>query len=706
MAIADDFSVAANGDIRYTGSGTNYTVLALHRWLQDIADDASAAGDDLVDITDDTPSNRSTDNIVELLGSYNIDDVAAEHLYDGSITQSSGAVIYAGLVVVGATEASTQLQIVQNNQVLKNFWGTGLNADATQNILLRIMVKVRTGGADIDGKRLRVQARELSDRFAEFSLTCGLGNNTAAIFTSNDLNNQTAEATIAGWTTISNTEGLRLIDVDGNGSTEEYYSEWNRGSQSINQLYERTKWLQKRALAEHSNAETGTNYQLYSGSTTAHAQSFAHGANAMRIVRVRARLKKVGSPTGNLTAALYAHSGTFGTSSVATGAALATSENIDVSKLTTSYQEIEIRFLGSAQYLMSASTNYVIAFSYSGGDGSNYVHIEGDSTGTHAGNKASYNGSWSAQAAEDLWFQVFACPSIYGLSGELFRGITHSFAYDTESGGPFTQGEVLSWGSGATAGTGAILALDDDGSAGNIYMQLLTGVAPTDNLAITGGTSSATALVNGTVTARTVSPEFIGQSTGSAIIGAYGVGIESADMSASDLLFDLTNTPRTPPNNVTFTVSGLVSGEDRVLVGPESGGSIEVDQFTLNGALSGGEATIVVNEAIPSDTPSSGTIRVFNGSTYARVTYTGRSGFNFTGCSGTPAASNGANVFISYIDKLADATTATFTTVFSSTRSLFVRVRDGGVSPIKTFETTGSLGSAGGSATAIRTSDA
>jgi hypothetical protein len=65
----------------------------------------------------------------------------------------------------------------------------------------------------------------------------------------------------------------------------------------------------------------------------------------------------------------------------------------------------------------------------------------------------------------------------------------------------------------------------------------------------------------------------------------------------------------------------------------------------------------------------------------------------------------GNSVFIAYIDKLATAETASFTGVYLADRSLFVRVRDGGGSPIKTFETTGTLGSAGGSATAIRTSD-
>lgn len=544
MAIEDDISVAANGDIRRTGGGSDtYTVLELHRFLQDLADDAVASGDDLLDITDSTPSVRATDNIITLNAPYNIDDNLAEFIFDGSISQDNGDTLYSGLVVVGAVQPGTQLQVVQNNGLLTSYWGTGLNADAGAGILLRIMVKTRASGSDIDGRRIRVQARELGDTYAEFSATLGAGNSTAAIFTNSDLNNQTAQATIASWSDVTVTEGLSLIDVDGDGNDEEYFVELDRGSRTINQLYERTKWLQRRGTAS----------------------------------------------------------------------------------------------------------------------------------------------------------------TIFGINGELFRGITHSFAYDGESGGPFSQNEILTFGNGAT---GLLLALDDDGATGNMYIQLLTGVAPSNNDSITGGTSSATANVDGTVTVRTVSPAFIGQSTGSAIIGAYGVGIQASDLSNADLLFDLTNTARNPPNNVQFSVGGLVSGEDYVLVGPEAGGTIDEDQFSLSGALTGGEATITVGSAIPTDTPASGTIRVFNGSTYSRVTYTGYSGSNFTGCVGTPAASNGANVFISYIDKLAAAASESFTGVYLADRSLFIRVRDGGATPIVTFETTGTLGSAGGSATAIRSSDA
>ena len=242
-----------------------------------------------------------------------------------------------------------------------------------------------------------------------------------------------------------------------------------------------------------------------------------------------------------------------------------------------------------------------------------------------------------------------------------------------------------------------------------MWIQLLTGVIPTDNMTI-NQTGGKTCLVNGTVTERTLSFPFCGVSTGSALIGAYGFALEATDLAATDKVFDLTNTQRTPPNYVTFTVGGLVSGEDYVLVGPESGGVLNEAQFTLNGALTGAAVTsVVVNGAIPLDTPSVGTIRILRANgVYTRHAYSAWSGSTFTITStnfSTNNAANAANTYISYIDVLASSSTASFTSVYSSNRGLFIRVRDGGGSPIKTFETTGTLGSAGGSATAIRTSD-
>lgn len=124
MAIGDDFSIATNGDIRYTGSGTNYTVLAFHVWIGGLADDDQATGDDLVDITTDTPSDRSTDQIITLNAPFNIDDTAARHLYDGSVTQNGGDDLYSGMQFLGSVVAGTEIMIIQDDKVLPAYWGT------------------------------------------------------------------------------------------------------------------------------------------------------------------------------------------------------------------------------------------------------------------------------------------------------------------------------------------------------------------------------------------------------------------------------------------------------------------------------------------------------------------------------------------------------------------------------------------------------
>lgn len=646
MAIQDDFSIAVNGDIRWTGTTATYTVLEFHRFLQDYADDAVASGNDLLDITSQTPSDRSTDNIISLINGYNITSTEAEHLYDGSISQNGGNDIWAGLVVVGAVEAGTQLQIVQNNALLTNYWGTGLNADAANNILLRIAVQVRANGASIDGQRLRVQARELGDTYSEFSVTMGLGNNTAAIFTAQDLNNGTLEATIATYDQFTNTEGYQGLDITGDGSNEFYYSQWTvtgggttPASPNINDLYEYTKWTQRRGTSTNLH---GINGELFRGIT--HDITY-----------------------DTLT-------GTF------------TENNLLVWGTEFGYDnELSSGLTVGAYY----------TFATSGAVGRLLALDDNGTTG----------------------FCVFA---IEPGSGTVVDNDAFTRIDGTANDGATVNSAAKLVDTGAVGGRGLILA--DQGST-RVFIQLLDGIAPVDNLPIHNATTAGVydeanndALVNATITARTISPEFIGTSTGSALIGAYGIGVDPTDTTASDQFFDLDNTLRVPPNNVTFTVSGLVSGEDRVLVGPENGaGGLDLDQLTLQTSLSGAtETAVVVTASIPSDTPSTGTIRIqLDSGIYRRVAYTSYTGSTFTIPStdfSGDNATNPRNVFISYIDEIASGTSANFTTVYSSDRTLFVRVRDGGTAGdlegIKTFETTATLGAGGGSSTAIRTSDA
>ena len=334
------------------------------------------------------------------------------------------------------------------------------------------------------------------------------------------------------------------------------------------------------------------------------------------------------------------------------------------------------------------------------GDTTNEFYYSNWELGARSKNEFYERGKWIQREG--------SVETIYGLNGDLFRGITHEIDIDTPTG-TFVEPEGVSW----TGGTGQLLAIDSTTAGTKMWIQLLTGTVPGDGVVITG-VSTATATVNVTVTQRTVPSTFIGTSTGSAINpGAYGLGIGADDLTVSDLLVDLTDTNRQPPNNVQFTMSNLVVG-DQVLVGPESGGVLQVGQDTINGTLSGATVTsVVVTTAIPTDTPSSGTLRIENDEgRYVRIPYTSYTGstytipsYDFSGTGDNDSVTTGNNVFISYIDKTAAATTESFTSVYLADRPLFIRVRNA-VIPIKTFESTGTLTDAGGGATTGRISDA
>ena len=571
----------SNGNVRYIGddhggaSPTYASVLELRRWLGGLADDEQSSGDDELAIYDPDPADRSTDNIIRLKAPYNITATEAEHLYDGSIIQGSGGTeeIWDGIVNYG--NASVQIQIIQNGAVLTddwwNFGGGGLNADAAQGISHRFLIKVRNAGADIDGRRLIGTTRVFGKTYGEFKINgTARGNNTLALSNTTDLNNSTAVGTVATWTTITNVvAGYNGIDVNNDGSDEFFYSEWNRDTYSINQFYERMKYLVRDGSAE----------------------------------------------------------------------------------------------------------------------------------------------------------------TLYGLSGELFRGITHELDVDGGSGTWGTpEHEEITWGTGATAGTAQLLAVDNKTgtSTTKIWFQLLTGVVPADNLTITGTTSGATAVAErtgGTLTEVAVSTPFVGASTGTSLVGAYGLGVEYLDLQAADKVFDLTGTQYSPPNNQTFTVTGLVATEDRVLAAPWDGSTLDAEgnpaidaaQFTLQTSLLGAtETAVVITGSIPVDTPSTGTIRVIlDDGRHWYQPYLSWTGSTFTIASadysvatGNGGATAANTLYVSYIDELVPSgTTASFTATYVSDRNLVVIVRDGASTPIKQYISAAVFNSGGGGVPAVRTSD-
>lgn len=315
---------------------------------------------------------------------------------------------------------------------------------------------------------------------------------------------------------------------------------------------------------------------------------------------------------------------------------------------------------------------------------------------------------------------VSATPVIgtFGLDPNIFRGITHSVAVTDQTSGIWVEPEALSWGTGATAGTGQLLAIDDtaSGSATILYMQHLTGVLPSGNL-ITAATNGASGTA-GTVTGKVISVPPIGASTGSNLKTAYGVGVHADDLASGDTLLSLEGGARNAPNNVTFDVIGLniTTTADYVLVGPDSAGALDLAQLANETLLNTTTTSVSVGTGnIPADTPATGTIRIERDSgEYTRHPYSGYDGTNTTftitshDFSGDPVAATN-NIFISYVDKVATATTESFNTVFDSTRALRIIVRNGesitDIAPIVPIDTAGSLGSGGGSTTISRQLD-
>ena len=201
MPIGADFSIASNGDIRHISGTTVYTVLQLHEWLQDLADDANSSGNDEMSILKDNPSKldgpRSTIKpmVLNLLGTFNIDDDAAKYINFGSVQQGGTNVLYTGVKSIGTPlVAGSPIYIVQNGSKLTTYWPNGH---------VQIIVKAKTGGTLIDAGDIRVFSRKYGQTYADFAanLVAG-GEQPAAISTQ-----------LTDWTPLSKSAALALTGI-------------------------------------------------------------------------------------------------------------------------------------------------------------------------------------------------------------------------------------------------------------------------------------------------------------------------------------------------------------------------------------------------------------------------------------------------------------------------------------------------------------
>lgn len=289
MAIdASKFTIASNGDIRQVsafvpGTDSRFTTLELHAWLQDLADNAAASGDDLVSILGSNPSelagkrNASRPMALTLLPTMNINDAAMQWFKFGSIEQASGNDLYTGLKVIGSLVASSPIYILQNNAKITKYWADSDTAN------FQILVKAKSGGTLIDSGNVTVYSRKYGQSYSHFdaNLAAG-GEQAAALGTSMDGNVDTSTMTPAvcqgyfstaiGGTATPGTEKIALAYGDttqdlggGQGSKLHKGTITLNGSITLAQAYQALMWACSESSPITFNSVPGWRYRVLPG---------------------------------------------------------------------------------------------------------------------------------------------------------------------------------------------------------------------------------------------------------------------------------------------------------------------------------------------------------------------------------------------------------------------------------------------------------
>jgi len=264
------FKVASTGAITFVSGSDTFHVYWMHRALQKIVYDTAISGDDEINLSYPNPSKSEAigtiitlyDHSTDYSINYNVTDEVMKYHFGGSVTQNNGDDIYSGIQILGKTDGTVNINILQNNTVLTSHWGTGKN-QTDSNTLARICIKTKDGGTEIDNSLVHVRLNKWQYPYATWGTTLGLGEKVASVSAdAKDPQNTTADiATVRGYD-VSNTDGYNLIDIDGNGA-KPFIGKWNWGTQANKRaVYEYVKAI---LCEDSSDTLYGVNGKLWTG---------------------------------------------------------------------------------------------------------------------------------------------------------------------------------------------------------------------------------------------------------------------------------------------------------------------------------------------------------------------------------------------------------------------------------------------------------
>jgi len=241
------YKVAATGAITFVSGTDTFHVKWINRSLQKIHWDFLISGDDEANLSFPNPSKEEAlgkivtlnDHTTDFSVNYTVTDTVMEQHFGGSVSQNNGDDIYYGVIVLGVTSIPLPLKIIQDEVELTSHWGNGKN-QTDANTLLRLMIKGRSAGVDIDNLLINVKASTWLETFAVWETGLALGESVASITTSDDPQNTSVLATVQAYG-IAKSEGYNLLDLDGNGN-KPYLGEWSYAPQASKKaLYEFVK---------------------------------------------------------------------------------------------------------------------------------------------------------------------------------------------------------------------------------------------------------------------------------------------------------------------------------------------------------------------------------------------------------------------------------------------------------------------------------
>lgn len=292
MINASKFTIDASGNIRQVSAfvpatDSRFSTLDLHAFLQDLADNSAPAGDDLVSILGNNPSelagkrNASRPMALTLLPNFNINDATAQWFKFGSIEQNSGADLYTGLKVLGSLVANSPIYITQSNAKITKYWQ---DADASN---FQILVKAKASGTLIDSGSVVVFSRKYGQTYSHFDVNLAAGGEqAAALSTSLDTNVDTGVMTPAvcagyfstaiGGTATPGTQKITLAYGDttqdlggGQGSLLHKGTITLDGSITLAQAYQALMWACSESSTITFNSVPGWRYRVLPGQTYA-----------------------------------------------------------------------------------------------------------------------------------------------------------------------------------------------------------------------------------------------------------------------------------------------------------------------------------------------------------------------------------------------------------------------------------------------------